>query len=485
MQPSIFNFSHMFRVVVLSFPIVLTLFFPQIGHAQNDNNVSGKFVNGSVSSSGDGSVDAPFKTIQEALNVVQAGETLTIAPGHYSETLHTAQSGQAGARITVMAAVPGTVEISHVGRVLHVTQPYYTFDGLIFDGGFGEQDIVRVRTQGDYLEFRNNVVRNGARDGLDLGTNLASGLPSDFLDGVVIEGCEIHHLLWHDDTRKDAHGIVAGGVRQFIVRDSEVYFVSGDSLQLQDGGWDEVLVENVTFWNEPLPNAILGFAAGAQPGENAIDTKQDNRIPYRGRLTIRGGAFYGWHSDLITNAAALNLKERVEVLVDGASVYNNDIGFRLRGRSGDNGAYVTIQNTVLFNNQKAVRYEDQIKNLHLYNNTWGLGNGQAFQSAGGAGTGFEVRNNLYLAQTTPGEATAESNLAVAEREVQNSSAHDYHLREGSLAIGRGVFVEGVDHDKDGIDRDHQPDIGAYEYPGGSADTTPPTAPRNLRVIALL
>ncbi len=423
----------------------------------------GKFVNSSVPSSGDGSISAPFKTIQEALNLVQAGETISIAPGSYVETLTTRQDGQVDARITLKATIPGTVVVNHVGRVLDVTQPYYTVDGLIFDGGFGGKDIVRVRTQGDFLEFRNNVVRNGARDGIDLGTNLTSGLPTDFLNGVIIEGCKIHHLLWHDGIRKDAHGIVAGGVRQFVVRDSEVYIVSGDALQLQDGGWDEVLVENANFWNRPLPNAIAGFPAGVQPGENAIDTKQDNRIPYRGRLTIRGGNFHGWHSDLITNASAINLKERVEVLIDGASVYNNDIGFRLRGRSGDNGAYVTVQNTVLFNNQRAVRYEDQIKNLHLYNNTWGLGNGQAFQSAGGTGSGFEVLNNLFISDSFPGEATAASNLAVEAREVQSSTTHDYHLRDGSLAIDSGIVVEGVDHDKDGMARTLPYDVGAYEF----------------------
>ncbi len=441
---------------------VVTLTVQQVD-GPTDDETTGKFVDGSVSSSGDGSISAPFKTIQEALNLVQAGETLIIAPGEYAETLRTSQSGQPGARITVMAADPGTVIINYVGRVLDVTLPYYTFGGLIFDGGFGDKDIVRVRTQGDFLEFRNNVVRNGARDGIDLGTNLASGLPTDFLDGVIIEGCEIHHLLWHDGIRKDAHGIVAGGVRQFVVRDSEVYIVSGDALQLQDGGWDEVLVENATFWNRPLPNAIAGFPAGIQPGENAIDTKQDNRIPYRGRLTIRGGNFHGWHSDLIGNASAINLKERVEVLIDGASVYNNDIGFRLRGRSGDNGAYVTVQNTVLFNNQRAVRYEDQIKNLHLHNNTWGLDNVRAFQSAGGTGTGFEVENNLFISDSIPGEATAASNLAVEEREVKNPTTHDYHLREGSLAIDSGIVVEGVDHDKDGTARTLPYDVGAYEF----------------------
>jgi len=57
---------------------------------------------------------------------------------------------------------------------------------------------------------------------------------------------------------------------------------------------------------------------------------------------------------------------------------------------------------------------------------------------------------------------------------------DFHLQSDSPLIGAGIALDLVTTDKDGLIRQNPPTIGAYEYVS-TADTTPPAAPRNLRV----
>ena len=47
----------------------------------------------------------------------------------------------------------------------------------------------------------------------------------------------------------------------------------------------------------------------------------------------------------------------------------------------------------------------------------------------------------------------------------NYSLRDYHLQSGSPAIGAGVAISGITHDKDGVVYSDPPSIGAFEYTG--------------------
>ena len=58
------------------------------------------YVSGSVLRSGDGSIDHPFKTIQEAAQAAKAGDTVFVAPGIYREWVKPANSGMTGYNIS-------------------------------------------------------------------------------------------------------------------------------------------------------------------------------------------------------------------------------------------------------------------------------------------------------------------------------------------------------------------------------------------------
>jgi hypothetical protein len=351
------------------------------------------------------------------------------------------------------------VLVTSPGRVLTVLHPYFTLEGLVLDGQYGADDLVRVYGDGDYLHLKNNELRRSSRDLVDMGS------PT----GVLIEGSLLHHALNPVDGRSDAHGIVGLAVRDLIVRDTEIHTFSGSGIQVDparsEPGWDNVLIERTRIWLEPLPASVNGYPAGVAPGENAIATKA-SASAQRARLTIRDLTAWGFRNGaLIFNMAALNLKENIDAVVDGATIFDSDIGFRLRGPGPYGSAWIRVQNAVVYNTLRAFRYEDNIENLRIWNNTIGSGVPTAFQPADSTSAGLDVRNLLVLGPL-PVEAAAVSNLAVTASTFTNVGTHDYSLAPGSPAIDAGVTISGVSTDRAGVTRPRGAafDVGAFERP---------------------
>ena len=69
------------------------------------------FVSPAGNDSGKGSLKAPFRTIQTGVNKLKPGDTLTILPGLYRESVKRHFDGDPAKRTTVRAQIPGTVLI--------------------------------------------------------------------------------------------------------------------------------------------------------------------------------------------------------------------------------------------------------------------------------------------------------------------------------------------------------------------------------------
>jgi len=406
---------------------------------------------------GTGTSAAPFGRIQDALAAAQPGDHINIRGGTYNETLSTIRSGSAGKPITLVAADGrGTVLVTAAGRVLTVNHSYIAVDGLVLDGQYGADDLVRLSSNGHYFELRNSELRRSSRDLIDMGA----------VTGVTISGSLLHHALNPTNGVSDAHGIAAGAVTDLTVRDSEIHTFSGDGLQVDPGraapGWTRVTVERTRIWLAPLPAPENGFAAGIVPGENAIDTKASSSYA-RATIVLRDITAWGFRSSFIANAAAFNLKENVDATVDRVTVSDSVIAFRLRGPDGG-GAWVAIKNAVVYNTTTAFRYEDNIANLRIWNATVGRGVTSAFQAASSVSSGLDVRNSLFLAGAVPAEAFDTSNLAVTATSFVNVGGDDYHLAAGSPAIDTAAAIGAVTTDRDGVSRPRGAayDVGAYE-----------------------
>jgi hypothetical protein len=361
---------------------------------------------------------------------------------------------------------------------LRVDHAYFVVEGLVLDGQYGAADAVDVNDGANFLTLRNVEVRRSSKDLIDIGRP----------QGVLIEGSLVHHALNATGGRTDAHGIVAGAVRDLTIRDTEIHTFSGDGIQVDPGraapGWDRVTVERCRIWLAPLPAAANGFAAGVVAGENAIDTKANASLS-RATLVIRDTVASGYRGGLISNMAAFNLKENVDVTVDGVTVYDSEIAFRLRGPGSTTaGASVAVKNAVVYNVTTAFRYEDNIQNLRIWNSTVGTGVTRAFQAASSSSAGLDVRNLLVLG-TRPAEAAHVSNLSVGGAAFVNAAGHNYELAAGAAAIDAGVDLAAVSADRSGTSRPQGSayDVGAYEWRQPGSAGTPPRPPQNVRIVS--
>jgi hypothetical protein len=405
---------------------------------------------------GNGSGSFPFGRIQDALNAARAGDVITVAPGTYAESLVTVRSGSAEAPITLRATESRGVVVTRAARVLTVTHAYLVVEGLVFDGQYAADDTVRVASSGDFLVLRDTEVRHSSRDLVDMAAP----------EGVLIEGSLLHHALNATGGRTDAHGIVAGSVRNLVVRDTKIHTFSGDAIQLDPGraapGWDRITIERCQFWLEPLRAAENGFVAGTVPGENALDTKTLASAP-RARVIVSQTEAWGFRGGLITNMAAFNVKENVDATFDRVTVSRSEIAFRLRGPGPNGGAWARVQNAVVYDVGSAVRYEDNIERVQVWNTTLGARVTRFFRAASSTAVGLDVRNVLFLgsSSTMPG---GQGNMQAAASFFVNAGAHDYRLATGSPAIDAGVTVSTVSRDRLGVSRPQGAywDVGAYE-----------------------
>ena len=279
-------------------------------------------------------------------------------------------------------------------RTLRIDQPG-VYENILIDGEWISEDLVRITA--DNVVLRNCTIRHGRRDALEIyGRN------------VRVENCHIHHVLagtFRAEHNFDAHGIT-GRPLNLTVRNTEISHVSGDALQFDPGrkaepyAWDNVLVEHCFLWTGPLDADYADYKRGVRPGENAFDSKVAATGP-RARITIRNTLMKGWGHGSIGNGAALNLKEKIQAVVERCVLVENDIAFRCRGAGpGRESAWVTALNCTVYQTSRVFRLESGVENVRILHLALGPGIEHEFDRAPGPGAGFEV-NGARTAPTLP------------------------------------------------------------------------------------
>ena len=407
------------------------------------------------------SAATPWKTLTTVNGKsFQPGDSIYLKRGAvWRQPLEVRSAGKAFHPITFGAYGNGD---NPVIESLTVSGDYVIFENLVVEHQKYAGDAVRIRGAKKCV-LRNMTVRNGIGDGID----------AHDADGLLIESCLIHHFLAGSFTNQfDAHGIVATATQGITIRNTEVHHVSGDSFQTDPNRSfpvsDDILIEDCHFWTGPLKESFnANWLAGQTPGENAIDTKVAKktwRIASRMRITIRNMLAHGWVKGYVGNRAAFNMKEKVEVVFDRVTVYDCEIAFRLRGTRGN--ANVTLMNTVIYNCEKAIRAEDNLANLKVYNSTFGDAVGTTIKFAprkAQAGVGsWDFRNNAFVG-SAPDEANHSSNKSAVPADFVNSGTGDYRLKASSALIDVGETLPWVIIDRDKTYRSGPYDVGAYEH----------------------
>jgi hypothetical protein len=261
---------------------------------------------------------------------------------------------------------------------LEITRPGIYENSLVDSHWAGGN---RVKITADGVTLRHCEIRNGTGNGIGV-----------FGKNVTIENCKIHHLLASTfRQQEDAHGIT-GRWSDVVIRNCEIYYVSGDCIQFDPdrSSTGLVLIEDCTLWTGPLPEDAAGFKKGERPGENAFDSKTPPGGP-RCALMIRNCDLRGWNQPgQIDTLAALNIKENVHSRIERCLFRDNEVALRLHGPGPRGGALVEVDDCVIYDTQIGVRIEDRIEDLKIRRLGFGPGVQRKYQMAGGGvGAGYE------------------------------------------------------------------------------------------------
>lgn len=405
-----------------------------------------------------GTKEQPLKTIAAALSKAQVDNSIFIRGGVYRQT-GTLNMSKAG---VILRSMPGeTATIEHgdsAGATFNISAARVLLYGMVLEGRYvsGARAITGQPT-GSHFAAQILTVRNYTRHALDI----------DGADCQII-GCTINNILWYDAAqggRVDAHGIVTTDAQRMTIRACKIYNVSGDCFQAGRGNWQDIVIQDCTLLDRPLPVAAAGFPKGALAAENAIDTKVATTRA-AGRITIRGCKVGGFRTTLIGNASALNLKENIDAIVESCTIDNSVIGMRLRAP-----AKVAVINSLVTKNDFAVRYEDGITDLKLAHNTF-YNNKTLFKrapSGSPGGAGWIVQNNLFVGVALPAEAPAPRNVTCPTTSVDTTTLKP-KVNTGLLGTPVTNFLPtwytglGLRYDfAKKLRSTTAPTVGAYEY----------------------
>ncbi|MFA6422329.1 MAG: PA14 domain-containing protein [Candidatus Buchananbacteria bacterium] len=429
-----------------------------------------------------GTEAAPFKTIQQAVAVAGAGDTILVAPGNYTSTTVSSKtvvnkSGQSGLPITLKATGAGVLTN---GFTLSNAN-YIIIDGFDITTPLNSTWFYEEYGSGIYLnqsnncEIKNNIIHNTSYPGILLqsgsSNNVVShntitaagtfaGIMIDSLTGIndVIEYNDISATNWNplnksltalNNLDADADGIKLEG-KGHIIRNNYIHDLRSPGTGTGDGSgrphtdafqiWNTGV--NITFENNIVIIPNNDGVVQAAEIENASDVSN---------ITFKNNVFSGLFRGL--NVWGINGKS-----TNGVYIYNN-----------------TFNNIIDYGLELYNINTAEVKN-NIFNNVGAdkcSGAGAYLANQNGTINAVFANNDYYLPTKTPTKTTQlnsgcsknASDLIQINPLFVNTIVNDFHLQSASTLIDQGMVIASVTADLDGTARPQSAgyDMGAYEY----------------------
>lgn len=451
-----------------------------------------------------GTQAAPFQTIQNGLNFVKPGDTLTVRGGTYNEALVLKTSGTSTGRITINAYSGETVTVSSGNsRALRTggSKHYYTIDGLRFISNRviyqADKDFTLDFSDGSWAG--NNVPNAGS-------TNMI--LRNCYVEGSIwfyghhnlVENCEFNgKTVW-------GNGIFEafGSSNNNIYRKNKVHDYKGRgiwSMSYTSG----VIIEDNTVYNCVLMGIDVDGAG--HPAKNAI-VRRNTVYKIGGRGIEMENAF--------NSIVEKNIVRDADIGIHYIN-YGNGPDFTSDAEYRTTPTYGKVSNNLVYNTYTAGIMLRAAPSVKVYNNTvykQGITGksyygGIALIKYGGyfpvnadirnnivsesapyavyidntpAGLSGKVKmtNNVYFhssktnthyfsgssqALTLSGMSSAgqESSSVFANPNFKSTSTPDFHLTSSSPAVNTGVVLADLIDDIEGKARGQKNDIGCYKF----------------------
>ena len=462
-----------------------------------------------------GTQDAPWATLQHAVDEATPGSTVTVRGGVYAQQLAVHVSGSPGHPIVIRGA-PGE-------------QP--VLDGSSLDAGQGFASMISIEDQ-RYVVVRGFEIR-GFRTDLS-GHNPVGILVTGAADHVTIDGNTVHDLgtTFQGRVGGDAHGIAVYGnladhaVDDVVIRDNELFDLalgSSEALVVNGNVTGFRIEGNLVHDTNNIGIVAIGYE-GTAPDPSVDSARggviRDNTVY---NVDSYGNPAYGTDR----SADGIYVDGGRDVLVEGNVVHDVNVGLEFASEHGGRstsfvtarnnlvydataigvaiGGYdrrrgftegsVIVNNTVVGTDGVTLLLQFDTRDNVIQNNVFVAGPTAEFvENPYRENADNLVDHNLYWAdggdasgvwqwetQEYPDFAAWSAGSGVdahsrfADPGFADAAGHDYHLTADSPAVDGGAFVaESGQVDLAGEPRQQAAatDLGAYEVAAPPASPTP-------------
>lgn len=494
--------SNSYAIIVLVIVVVIVSIMMMISLREVDSKVLGTslgvntyYVNQiSGNLTNPGTEVAPFKTIQQAVSVAVAGDTILVAPGNYTGTAVTskvviAKSGSSGAPITIKATAPGVMTN---GFYLNGAG-YVIIDGFDITTPINSTWNSEQYGSGVYLinakncEVRNNNIHNTVFPGVFVQSGSANniiygnkidhaGTYSGILLGqgttnILVEKNDIGYVEWNplakvnfSSTDNDADGIKFEGSGH-IIRGNYIH-----DLRSPGTGTGEQSFRPHTdifqTWHDAKDILIENNIAIIANNDGVVQGLQMENPGGISNITFRNNVFSGLFR-------GINIWGSSGRKIDGIYVYNNtfyniqDYGTEIHYASAGE-----IKNNIYYNVFSSKQTGTCVgASLNTENSTLSISNNIYYKSSG------NIANTTCNAGSG---STASGDFKNLNPLLTNVSANNFRLQPNSPSIDKGIIISSFVKDIEGTSRPQGSgyDLGAYEYITtsnlGFTTTTPTT-----------
>jgi hypothetical protein len=260
------------------------------------------------------SAGTAFKTIQKALDVAQAGDTVTLAPGTYMQDFVTKRSGSSGAPITVTGPSNAIVKGGGNARIIEINHSYTVLSGFTVDGQYsssayrdkliyvlGKQartallgtkllgltirnaggECVRLRYYVQNSEIANNVFQNCGRDDFPNGSWGGSGkngegvyigtAPEQLGDGKNPDTSpDLSNGNWVHHNNFNTQGNECVDIKEAASANITEYNTCTGQKDVESAGFDSRGNGNTFRYNEVFGNLGAGVRLGGDTSKDGI-----------------------------------------------------------------------------------------------------------------------------------------------------------------------------------------------------------------------
>ncbi len=385
------------------------------------------YVSPSGANANAGSQHSPLRSLAYAVRVARAGDTIIMRGGVYrmgevSIDRRKGQGGQRGAYLTIRAMAGEEPVLRPGRRRLMIRADFVRIEGLHFMMPW------RCDAFGHGLQIVNNKFtgpqpRYGA---IEMGGT-----------DLLIEGNEIRYSDKGGNTRD--HGIYIHRGQNITIRNNRVIGTKGYGIHI----YDEHKSADPSSWAAHpfvLKNVLIegNYVARSRTRSGIIIAKGRGGHFIRLRnITVRNNVL-AWNAEF-----GLFIREGSEIKVYNNTFFANRLASILLRNPSPEGAEaagdVSIVNNIFVSRQ------------HVANTS--------------KGRGIQLRRNLYNRRPQL-EGIKDESPVVGVPQFVDVGALDFHLQVGSPAIDAGVDI-GLPY------RGKRPDLGAFEFPGGVANSEKP------------